>query len=170
MRRLLSITVLAYLAVSSPRMALASLTFDFTQTGYTGGGQVTGNFSGNLEPNGTIQLGDLTSFSATWSGNSSVAGFSLGLSDLFRFTYTASTNVLSFGGFMSNQIGIFIPSVTGASGRVGNNIIGVGPSATTNQAAVVTAVPEPATLTPAVSGVLLCLGYAWRRRRRASPW
>jgi len=32
----------------------------------------------------------------------------------------------------------------------------------------VTAVPEPSTLVPAVWGVLLCLGYAWRRRRRVA--
>lgn len=56
-------------------------TINFFQDGYENGGSLSGSFTGDEDESGSIFTPDLTDLSITWSGNSEVSGFSVGLSD-----------------------------------------------------------------------------------------
>ncbi len=76
--------------------------FVFLQTGFAGGAQITGTFTGSdLDNNGIIggaAAGEITAAQMSFSGNSQVAAFSLNLTDRLDFTYWVSTSQIKYRG------------------------------------------------------------------------
>jgi hypothetical protein len=76
--------------------------YNFSQTGFEGGGSISGSFTGtDLNNDGFIQgttfiegLAEINTFTVSWSGNSTIAAFSQSLSDLTHFSYDTSKNLL----------------------------------------------------------------------------
>lgn len=78
----------------------APLGFDFSQGGYADGATVTGMFYGNdFDGNGQLSSfsGEVSGFMMSFSGNSLVSAFSLGISDLFGLVYDLDGGPLGDG-------------------------------------------------------------------------
>ena len=73
--------------------------FSFVQTGFAGGAQIVGTFSGvDLNNNGIISGTEITAAQMSFSGNSNVMAFSLNLSDRLDFTYWTGTSQIKYRG------------------------------------------------------------------------
>jgi hypothetical protein len=166
-------------------------TFSFTQSGYTGGGTLTGSFTGIVEADGYIEQGDLSAFNATLTIPTSIG-------DSFGYFYQTNLQLFSFlpaadGPNSSLDLYAQTPGLAqnacvgaaaafGLCGEGGNfvglaNTIGVGDASTTSFPVVTltssitgspapperipTAVPEPATYS--FCGLTLIAAALWRR-------
>jgi hypothetical protein len=107
----LTLPIIAILAAIQPAWATTVDTFDFTQTGWnvfipgTGTfpdptGLLSGSFTGAVEPNGFIEQGDLTAFSAVFTPAADVGGVALALNQLtlFSFATAGGASSLDFAG------------------------------------------------------------------------
>jgi hypothetical protein len=70
-------------------------TYQFSQTGFTGGGAITGSFTGNdLDGDGWLYGYEITAFSLAFSGNADVPAFSHAKSSLGGIGYRIGENVI----------------------------------------------------------------------------
>jgi hypothetical protein len=127
--RATALPIIAILAASQPTWATTVDTFDFTQTGWNlfapnvatspdPGGLLSGSFTGAVEPNGFIEQGDLTAFSATFTPAVGVVGFvSLALNELTLFSFDTARGAgsLDFAGSPNT------PFCTGAAATLDAN-------------------------------------------------
>jgi hypothetical protein len=162
------------LAVSS--LSAQAATYSFSQSGFAGGGSVTGSFSGvDLDLNGILDasFGEISLFSLSFSGGS-VAPFSLGYSDLVGLTYQLNSgNFIGDNGQPNTGEGI------AASNAQWSYLAGVGPLGvtggqigdafftpltTTSSLVSVASVPEPESFAMMLAGLGL-IGFVARRRR-----
>lgn len=154
MKKTLSMIALgAGLCLSSTSQAAPM--FTFTQTGFSGGGTVTGTFSGSdFDNNGFLSsfAGEITDYSMSFSGDSIVADFSHGLSDFYGLIYELGSGFIGDGlgggieGVASNWGGIAgydYASGMGPTGGFGGRVINTATGATsaTQSLVVVQAVP-----------------------------
>ena len=171
----LHLVVSHILIAIAPNSSLAA-TFTFFQGGYSEGAFVSGSFEGSdSNDDGSIlyeafqigPLGELTDFSLSFSGNSTVSPFSLSFGDLFQFRWNTKDGILEgeptalaqlerieadrgtpagfvrSGGSLSNCNGVnFCGTVVGPNGHQDNTVLPV----------QISSVPLPA------SGMLLALG------------
>ena len=167
------------LLASAPAM---SATFTFIQGGFAEGATVTGSFTGTDNDNdGQLAFfnggtEELTAFSLSFSGNSLVGGFTLGLDDLYGFVY-------SLDGLLGDDDFGLVEGI-GVQNGFFDYAVGPGPAALctgsqpcsritdflsgnfteSSNAVVVNAVPAPAAL-PLLLGALGMVGIAGRRRQ-----
>lgn len=81
-----STAVIASVMNVNPAKA-AQLNFNFRQEGFIGGGTLTGSFSGqDNNSNGTVDTNEVTFFSLSFTGNSTIPPFQQSLNDLGQFT------------------------------------------------------------------------------------
>jgi len=135
--------------------------FTFVQAGFSDGAEVTGSFSGiDLDGNGQLSTfeGELTAFDMSFSGNSLVDSFSLGLDDLFGL-------VFDLDGDIGDGLDLDIEGIGAAAGSFAY-AMGPGPFFECDGGAcgVVSQTPEPSAL--ALFGLGL-LGVGLVRRRVA---
>lgn len=148
--------IFSYQTVASP------ITYSITQTGWSGGGEVSGIFSGeDLNHDGYLSLvdGEVSGYHITFSGNASVPTFSHSLVDLEFFRYTLGSSgfrpsfpLYSLGSgyyYDADDYSIGTPTMLGAT--------------ITSQNAQVSAIPEPSMLAVLSIGSL-GLGFILRRR------
>jgi hypothetical protein len=140
--------------------------FDFTEGGFAGGATISGFFKGtDTDSDGQLNsfLGEVTDFHMSFSGNSKVGAFSLGLGSLFGLVYDLD------GGPLGDGLDLAIEGV-GASSFKDTYLAGPGPFARgacdgTNACGYVAGgVPEPGTWSMALVG-LLGVGGALRLAR-----
>ncbi|NND59238.1 MAG: VPLPA-CTERM sorting domain-containing protein [Gammaproteobacteria bacterium] len=182
-----NILLAAVLGLFAASPVLAATTYTFSQGGFDEGATVTGSFTGeDLDSDGQIVFfgdesrgpgAELTAFTLTFSGNSLVGGFTVGLSDLFGFVWTVGSAFIG-------------DDASGAAEGIGvdNGLIayyvGPGPAALCDgsqvcssvedfssgeitesiEAVQVNPVPVPAAF-PLLAGALGVLGFVGRRRR-----
>jgi hypothetical protein len=142
--------------------------YTFTQTGFSGGGTVTGTFSGSdLNSDGFLSsfAGEVTDYSMSFTGDSIIADFTHGLGDFYGLIYELGSGFIGDGlgggveGIASNWgeiTGYDYASGMGPTGGFGGRVIDIATGATsaTQSLVAVQVVPEPATL------ALLGLGFA----------
>lgn len=181
LRRVLGIVCLA-LGVGLALMAQAhALSFSFHQGGFAEGASVSGFFTGeDSNNNGSLEhigTGEVTDFSLTFTGNSLVAGFTLGFSDLFGLLYNLDGGPLGDdpapleeGIFAFSAASIYMGGTAGFPlcgnpGEVCAEVQGTSPvvSTTTQVMQITSTIPEPAGL--AILGIGLTALGALRRRR-----
>ena len=166
------------LTILTPR-AIAALSFQFEQVGYLEGAAVTGTFTGeDLDLNGQLSAfsGEISAFSMSFSGNSLVAPFNLGLGDLAGFVYDLDGGPLGDGLILDIEgIGAGPSPEQYVAGPGPFNPCGIGVDCAfvfdgvgtdvSGELITVTIVPEPST------ALLTALGLAWLgggRRRRST--
>ena len=153
--------------------------YTFSQGGYSGGGSISGTFTGSdLDADGQInsRRGEVTAFSFSFSGDSIVGPFSHGLGDLSTLVYDVGSGAIgdvAIGAFApgiaSNwfgSVGVDFASGLGPTGSAGGRVIDIASSDTSStlQSVSVTAVPEPGTTALFALGLA---GLGWVRRRLA---
>ncbi len=174
-----ALTIAASLAAALP-YANAD-TYTFTQSGYDGGGMVTGSFEAvDLDGDGQISsfAGEVSNYSLSFSGDAMVGNFTHGYADLSGLVYDVGSGFIGDGsggaveGMASNWggvSGVDYASGLGPTGLVGGRVIDVASGATssTDQLIVVTAVPEPAgwALMFGGLGLLAAVSVSARARR-----
>ena len=159
-------------AMSLPlAMALAAgpasaRTYTFTQTGYDGGGSVSGTFDAvDVDGNGQISsfAGEVTGYSMSFSGDSLVGAFSHGFGDFFGLVYDVGSGKIGDGaggdieGVASNylgSIGFGYASGLGPTGGLGGSVIDFASGAISSTGELVTVVPAPATWALLVAGLV----------------
>jgi hypothetical protein len=145
--------------------------YSFTLGGFGAGGQVTGSFSGSGDANGQVNAfaGTLIAFSASFSGNSQVEAFTLGLSDVNGLVYTIGNPNWGTDASYARE-GFFGYNAAGSGLR-----FGPGPNSFCNEGvncgfvdgpAAAGGVPEPANWAMLIAGFGL-IGAVSRRRRAA---
>lgn len=162
------------------------VSFDFFQGGYDEGAFISGSFSGEdldtdgrLEWDPTPSVNELTAFSLSFSGNSLVAGFSLGLGDVMGFLYGLDGGPLGdiapvgTEGFFAGDFSSALLLATGSEGYpgcgsgalCGQIFSGLAVTETNELVQITAAVPEPEGLAILTMGAAL-LAARFRRRRR----
>ncbi|HRH80108.1 MAG TPA: PEP-CTERM sorting domain-containing protein [Thiobacillaceae bacterium] len=166
--------ILTLAALAGPAQAGA---YVFSQGGFTGGGSLTGNFTGtdlNLDGWLDASLGEVSRFALSFAGDSRVGGFSMGFAELAGLLFN-----MNGGGFIGDEgaIGtgegiaalsaerLYLTGI-GPAGSAGGNITDItslsGATTETSQPVAVSAVPEPETWAVLLAG----LGLVTLRLRR----
>lgn len=169
-----SFAVALCFALAAPTAHATS--YAFSQGGYSGGGWITGTFTGSdIDLDGQINsfLGEVTAFSLSFSGDSIVPGFTHGLADLSGLVYDVGSPYLGDGpsgsteGMASNWNGGFgfdYASGLGPTGGFGGRVIDLATGAMSSTPDLVAVVPEPSTYALFTLGVALLLGRKLTRR------
>jgi hypothetical protein len=182
-----SLAIASVLAFSAVGAQAASYTF--SQGGFTGGGSLTGSFSGvDSDANGLLDaspspgVSEITAFSLSFSGDSQVANFTLGYSDLAGLVWD-----LGQGAFIGNNgavgtgegIAAFSTDVMYLTGIGPNGVAGgavsdfnTGGFTSTTQMVSVSAVPvpEPETWAMLLVGLGLVAIVSRRRGKDIAIW
>jgi hypothetical protein len=167
-RKLILLTLSLAALISAPA---AAVTLKFSQNGFNGGGTISGTFTGaDLDANGQLSsfAGEITAYSATFSGNSFVPAFTHTFADLIGLVFDLGQDALLGNGTGGDVEGVSslnaqfqYSSGVGPTGVVGgfveNVVTGIN-SATSNAAFVV---PEPAVIWLMTMGLF---GVALTRR------
>jgi hypothetical protein len=178
-----SIFVSILTVVGSGSASAAS--YSFHQIGYTGGGIITGLFEAeDLNNDSVIDSEEVTSFSLSFTGDSTVADFSYAFNDLFVLRYKMGSGFLGDDfmeqpngseyeglvvGMFSNSNYVLLSGAGPTGGQYGGFIIdnatGSEVSETPNLIAVseVSAVPVPSALWLFGSGMLSLIGLTRRK-------
>lgn len=164
-----------------------TVSFDFFQSGYDDGAFVSGTFAGEdlntngrLEWNPTPGLNELTAFSLSFSGNSLVGAFSLGLGDVMGLLYGLDGGPLGDLAPLGNEgilAGISSSALLLATGSAGYPGCGSGAlcgqitsgqfvTETNELVQISVSVPEPGGLAVVVVGLMLVAVEVRRNRRR----
>lgn len=178
MNRIVVALCLSSLGLSVP--AAAATIFAFSNSGYATGGSISGQFTGDdADDNGILDFaaGEITAFTAQFTGNRFVAPFSIGFDSLMQFSYNLDGTLGDDAGdalFSRNAFNSFF--VAGVSGICDGVTFCAGVGATpeegvvtvtlSRQPLIVTEVPEPATWALMIGGLGLT-GFALRRRAAA---
>ena len=165
--RLSAAALISSLALLAPASAAQ---YSFVQTGFTGGGTVTGIFEGtDLDSDGQIAsfTGELTSFSVSFAGDSQVPDFTHSLLNVVGLVYLIGSGVLGddpigpYGeGLLSHGTGSgaanyaagvgIHPNLTGGSVWIpGTNM-----ASTTLNPVLVSEVPEPSHFALLLTGLI----------------
>ena len=177
MTRLIAVIFLGWVLGLQTAQA-TPIRYDFSQTGFSGGAEVTGFFLGDdLDGNGQLSSfrGEVSGFQLNFSGNSWVHGFSLDLSDLLGLVYDLDGGILGDGSDLDGEgmlawdwNHLFAAGVGPLGLECGQDPICGGVAShhhlsLSGEAIMVTAqVPEPA------MGLLFMLGFVglvWARRK-----
>jgi hypothetical protein len=156
--------------------AHAAFSFTFSQTGFSGGGSLTGTFTGtDLDGNGQLSAfaGEISGYSMSFSGDSLIPDFSHTFADLSGLVYDLGSGFIGDGdtidveGIASNWFGVAgfdYATGLGPTGGFGGRVIDIatGAESSTPNLVVVAQVPEPGTLAVLVLGLA---GLAASRRR-----
>jgi hypothetical protein len=171
----LSAAVIVGLALAAP-LAHAT-TYTFSQGGYSGGGTLTGSFTGaDLDFDGQIVsfAGEVTAFSLSFSGDAVVPAFSHGIALLNGLVYDVGSGFIGDGptgsieGVASNWFGasgIDFASGLGPLGVFGGRVIDVATGATSRTEQLIAVVPEPGTWALFALGGAFVLRRSLARRR-----
>ena len=155
--------VIAAFALCSLPVSGASYTFQ--QSGFDGGGSLSGTFSGAAGGDGVLTLDELTEFSLSFGGDSIIEAFSLVKTDLAQFVYNADGGTLgdqpNEGILDLNANFLAGPAVTGLPQET--TIVGAEVFTVSNTAISVSAVPEPSTAAFLMAGLALVV-LRFRRR------
>jgi len=156
--------VVAALACLS--LPASASSYSFLQTGFSGGGTLSGTFSGAAGADNVLTLDELTAFSLSFSGDSFIADFSLAKSDMLQFVYRDGSGVLGddpIEGLL--DVNTRLISGLGPAGFAGTELIGNGDEYSLSlNPLTVTAVPEPSTAVFLLAGLAL-VGHRLRRRQ-----
>lgn len=174
-------SLLVAAALSLGALSAQATSYTFSQTGFTGGGSISGSFTGvDLNNDGILgsSISEISAFSLSFTGDSQVASFSLGLNDLSGLVFyiqkgnfigedgAASTGE-GIGAYNTNfsyfsGIGQDLNFTGGNGGQIGDGEFNV--FTTTNSLISVTAVPEPASFAMLLAGLGLMGAVAVRRK------
>lgn len=105
-RCVLRLTLCAGLISSLPANALS---YSFTQGGFAGGGTIVGTFSGSdLDGNGQLSsfAGEVTGFTAHFTGNVSVPMFTLNMTDLLGLVFDLHSDLVLGNGTTGDIEGV----------------------------------------------------------------
>lgn len=165
-------------ALTLGSLSAQAATYSFNQTGFAGGGSVTGSFAGvDLDANGVLDFSrnEISLFSLSFSGGASAPAFTMGIVDLAGLVYQLNGgNFIGDGGSVNTGegIGAFnaqfsylsgIGPLGVAGGQIGD--ASLNPLTTTASLISVTAVPEPEPFAMMLAG-LGVMGLVARRRAR----
>ena len=151
-------------------------TFMFSQTGFSGGGSVSGTFDAvDVDGNGQISsfAGEVSGYSMSFSGDSMVGNFSHGFGDLFGLVYDLGSGQIGDGaggdveGVASNlfgSTGFSYASGLGPTGGFGGSVVDSASGASSVTGELVNVVPEPATWAMLLAGALLLPLMVKRKR------
>lgn len=166
-QRIVARLAAATLAIAAALPAAHASSFTYLQTGFADGAAVSGMFSGeDTDGDGWIHAYELSEFTFNFSGNCAIDAFSFGMDNraglvfnvaartLDHLAASGDDNLLTYDAF--GWPGYDIP------GRVIDNRSGL--TSITWEPLQVAAVPEPATVSLLLAG-LLALGAVARRRR-----
>jgi PEP-CTERM motif len=158
----------------SSQTARGSVIVHFEQKGYSGGGVVSGSFSGNdLNGDGLLSSldGELVNYSMSFSGDSIVANFTHDNSIFNALIYSVGSSHLGnlgVEGVLSDVFGVtgyYYMSGIAVTGTYGGSVIDLVSGATSSTPELISvtpAVPEPSTYALVVMG-LGVLGFARKK-------
>lgn len=167
--RISTVGLMCVVALAGTSTRATALSFTFSQSGYSQGATVTGTFSGtdlNLDGQLVSFHGEITGFSMSFSGNATVAAFSLGLADLFGVVYDLGSGFLGDGaieGIAATDPNFNYQTGQGPTSSNGGFVQDLNTLAIDNTSQLVTIVPEPTTLVLVGLGMV---GLATASRRR----
>jgi hypothetical protein len=152
-----SIAALATLALAAAITGpAAAADYSFTLSGFSGGGTLSGSFSGNDDDgNGVISSIDpgteVTAFSMSFSGDSAVGDFNAGLTELLSLVYKPAGGLVIGDDLLPYGEGLWVEQGSknliaglGAYGELGALVADLAKDASSMAPLPVAVVPEPA--------------------------
>jgi hypothetical protein len=163
--QLIRLTLCAGFALSLPVHALS---FSFSQSGFAGGGTIAGTFTGtDLDGNGQLSsfAGEVTNFTAHFTGNVSVPMFTLSTADLIGLVFDLHSDLIlgngttgDVEGLAAGNLQVFYSSGLGPNGFSGgfveNQLTGVD-SVTRSDITVVSEPPLPYLLALGIAAIVI---------------